>query len=791
MPRIMVEELLEHEWRPDITLNKFSVSAEQSNFQDDKESAEEKERLLTRSATLYIKFVVQSLRESGSHIPAKHHRLLVEWMEGYLRSSCCAEVLHSSLDEEKTNMRLKNAGVEGEMISRMGPRLLDVISGKIDPLSVMLEDVLLYRVYADDSSVRCYTHLISYLRQLAFKKPYLKVLEIGAGTGGTTLPLLKAHDDSSNLFFRSYDFTDISSGFFDQVQSKFEEWKDLLQYRVLKIERDPAEQGFTTGSYDLIVASNVVHATKYLGKTLSNVRKLLKLEGHLALLEIVNLTPPYMMTFGLLPGWWAGVEDGRMQGPLLPVSQWNEVLFSAGFTGTDIVFDDREGYAHRSSLMISGLMKVQTSRSNPSIKTLPLVNPTIQGSALLEALASELESRKVSPTFIAWPAAEEIDESVYIIMDTGDEPLLLNPTQELFFQISLLCNRASHMLWITGCRKRTDSVNAEKGIVTGFTRTARTENVSLKVMVFDIQQDMSVGSDESVRTISSLLYTLLFHGSFDNSDSPDMEYAYRDGQLFIPRLIPDEKINHLAMNGASETSRTELSPFYRTDRALRLKVQNPGLLDSCIFTDDEIITQPLKSDELTIRVMACGVNFKDVFISLGQMKPGTRMAGECAGIIIAVGSDFRDVFEIGDRVCAFDATPFANQVRVRGFNAYLIPESMSFPEAASLPVVFGTAYHSLINSAHLQPGQTILIHAASGGVGQAAIKLAQHIGAEIFATVGSDAKRQLLIERYNIHEDHIFSSRTRDFKNQILRFTRGKGVDVALNSLSSEALHDT
>ena len=173
------------------------------------------------------------------------------------------------------------------------------------------------------------------------------------------------------------------------------------------------------------------------------------------------------------------------------------------------------------------------------------------------------------------------------------------------------------------------------------------------------------------------------------------------------------------------------------------------------------------------------------------MKLLTRMAGECAGVVIAVGSEARSRFQIGDRVCAFDGTPYASRARVSHSDAHRIPPSMRLSTAASIPVIFGTAYHSLIDVACLEKGQTILIHAAAGGVGQAAIKIAQYIGATIFATVGSAAKRELLVEQYKIDEDHIFSSRARNFKRGILRLTNGRGLDVVLNSVSGEALQQT
>jgi SAM-dependent methyltransferase len=164
----------------------------------------------------------------------------------------------------------------------------------------------MHRFYSGDSSVQCNTHLANYLKSLTFKKPYLNVLEIGAGTGGTTAQLLQAHTNNSNLFFKHYDFTDISSGFFERAQTKFRNWTGFMSTRTLNIEEDPITQGFEEGFYDLVIASNVIHATRSVKGSLANIRKLLKSDGRLALIEVVVPTPTTMAVFGVLPGWWAG-----------------------------------------------------------------------------------------------------------------------------------------------------------------------------------------------------------------------------------------------------------------------------------------------------------------------------------------------------------------------------------------------------------------------------------------------------------------------------------------------------
>lgn len=166
------------------------------------------------------------------------------------------------------------------------------------------------------------------------------------------------------------------------------------------------------------------------------------------------------------------------------------------------------------------------------------------------------------------------------------------------------------------------------------------------------------------------------------------------------------------------------------------------------------------------------------------------MGVEVAGIISRLGSEAAaQGFAVGDRVFGFLRGPFASRARI-GWQAMAhIPEGMSFEDAASLPIVFGTAYECLVNVAHIQPGQSVLIHAAGGGVGQAAIILAKdYLGAEIYVTCGSQEKRELLMREYNLPAERIFNSRNASFAPDILAATGGRGVDMVLNSLAGPLL---
>ena len=271
--------------------------------------AEKRLDLLNRAASYYIKKCLASLalkQNASVRGPFKH---LYGWMKKYhhLRSEDTPPDYNLKESEKHTlENQLEQTGLHGELLIRTGRNLSKFLLGELDPLSKMLEQNLLYRAYAEDSLLRCNEDLSNYIKHLIFKYPSLTVLEIGAGTGSTTLSVLQALESWETSCLLRYDFTDISPGFFEPASKLLKSFLSKLQFKKLDIELDPFQQGFQSDSYDLIIASNVLHATSNLGVVLKHVRKLLKPEGRLAMIEVTAPQDYLQVTFGLLPGWWKG-----------------------------------------------------------------------------------------------------------------------------------------------------------------------------------------------------------------------------------------------------------------------------------------------------------------------------------------------------------------------------------------------------------------------------------------------------------------------------------------------------
>jgi myxalamid-type polyketide synthase MxaB len=252
---------------------------------------------------------------------------------------------------------------------------------------------------------------------------------------------------------------------------------------------------------------------------------------------------------------------------------------------------------------------------------------------------------------------------------------------------------------------------------------------------------------------------------FEEITRPDAEdqIALRGGQRFAARL---------ARVTESESA---------GDGPVQLDISARGTLENLQYR--ATTRRAPGPHEIEIRVHATGLNFRDVLNALG-MYPGNPgpFGGECSGVVSAVGERVKD-FAPGDEVTAIAPGSFGSFVTTPAELAVAKPGGMPFEEAAAIPMAYLTAEYALHRLGGMTSADRVLIHAAAGGVGMAAVRLAQSCGAEIFATAGSEAKREFL-RSLGVH--HVMDSRSVTFASEILALTGGRGVDLVLNSLAGE-----
>ncbi|KAI5865300.1 putative polyketide synthase [Durotheca rogersii] len=749
----------------------------------------EKAAILDSASARYIGWATKKIREGGLTIKSDYRASYFSWMVSFIESNIGRKLIQRIPDSEaEVAEQLARVGVEGEMVRRIGTKLVSILTGEVDPLSVVLEDDLLFRVEKSNEIARVNQYVAEFTRRLSFQNKEIRVLEIGAGAGagGATLPLLQLCSPNGESFASEYTVTDVSSELLNKVlEERLKDWGHLLTFRTLDIEKDPIGQGFDQHGYDLILASDVLRATPSLSKSLDHISRLLKPGGIFGTIEATKATPWRSLIFGLLPGRRTDADDGGAAIPPRSVEQWSQRLRDASFSGVNLVAHGSPEAATQRAFITSTSAPVVTTNGRHAhrVEILNAIPEGHTGHKSQADIIKNLSKYGLEPSARDWEI-RSIDESVsYVVLDSATRPLLAHATPEQFDHIVSLVSKGSKVYWITFA-DGSNGLVPDFGLATGFARSALSEIDSLKFFTLNVQDNL----DDQGRVLSRVSdFVASSEAKIARGDTLEFEYMLKDEKLHIQRLA-----SHVGVNRAlASTDKPEREDclFHQEERRLKIQIEKPGLLSSLTFVDDKL--GELGPDEVEVQPYACGVNFKDVFVALGQMTATQTMCGECAGVVTRVGSNFASTYKIGQRVAAISGTPYASRARTNGHLIYPIPDSLSFTDAATVPVAFSTAYYGLVDSANLRRGQTVLIHAASGGLGQAAVMIAQHIGAEIFATVGSDAKRRVLIEKYGIPEDHIFSSRTLSFKAGVLRKTAGKGVDVVLNSLSGDALRAT
>ena len=732
-------------------------------------------------------------------IPAKPHlRKHLAWLtmqasKYELREGSASEVDWLSRVEDEGSMvslvqRIEDAGPEGRLYVTVGRNLPSIIEGSLSPLEVMFRDGLAEAHYQDMCNrIPSCRHLRNFLRACAHKNPTMKILEIGAGTGSFTshilAPLLRSENKEDEARLSQYDYTDISESFLENARNKFASMKSYMNFGLLNIENSPGNQGYGLGTYDMVVAGWVLHATPSLDVTVQNVRKLLRPGGKLIMLEI---TQPDILrngfAFGTLSDWWLGTEECRTWSPCVSESQWQQILVKNGFSGVDSTLPDYESEAcHESSIIIAtaGAEPTHSPRQqslhvviDPQCPEQALVADCI-GKSCSEAANQECEII----SFDKLSSCTHNEDRTLLFLLELNRPTLYDLQETEFYTLRHALKAHKRVIWATAART-TSSKYADVGMVQGLARVLTTEESSLSIVTValeDHKEDPQIWVKHIVQVLDLT--------TSPRGGTSELEYVERNGILMIGRVAEASELNYDLHARATATTRLQI---YEGATPLVLAVGNPGSLDSLHFVEDVRYATELQPDHVEISVKAIGVNFRDLLVALGKHNADT-IGCECSGIVTRVGSNCTTVHP-GDRVCAVIIGCIYTYARCHYQLAAKIPDEISFTQAASLPVTGVTAHYSLSTIARLRREDSILIHSGAGGTGQMAVQIAQSIGCEVFVTVGSREKRQLMADIYHIPEGHILYSRDTSFAKDIMRVTQGKGVDVVLNSLSGEGL---
>ncbi|KAL2860774.1 type I polyketide synthase [Aspergillus lucknowensis] len=717
-----------------------------------------------------------------------HFTKFLRWAEGLVREVDDLDVTPQLIDEAS------KSSSAGELLCAVGEAIPEILRGKVQTLEIMTKDGLLTRFYEESMAMRRSNEALSrYIAGLGEINPNLRILEVGAGTGAATLPILKALSEENNDSppnFSSYVFTDISSGFFENARQKLSQWPQLI-YQKLDITRDPAEQGIEVGTYDLVVAVDVLHATPDIKTTIQNVRTLLKPgTGKLGIVEHADNNDPAVLVFGLLPGWWLASDEYRTleSGPLMSQDRWHQVLTCTGFSGVEGAIDCGAASTFWTRRVEEGHNDSGFSSPSNTLDSVTICGPlaTPEDRKLAEVVGQAVSQSLHIPTPRIQSLSELHDapDSFCVFIDSAKRSFLASiASEDEFSKLKSVLLKPRGLLWVTP-----ENDCPEYARIKGMLRILRLEDTARKLLhVADIPLDPPQGAASVIAQLTLSLVEDMAPTAFREQD-----FVWHKGILHVPRLRRlRETTEAFALEaGASICKKQEIWTRRGPENALRLSIHNTDNLDSIYFEQQNLSRTGLDDDEILVQVDAVGISFKDVQTCLGTI-PWSPPGCEGAGTVVQVGAKVSHV-QAGDRVLyVMSGGGFSTYVRIRDLFARRVPQGIPTEVAASLPAAYMTALVCLDNVAQIKPGESVLVHAASGAVGQACINIAQSRGAVVFATAGSVEKRDFLHRTFAIPESRIYSSRTPEFREQLLNETDGKGVDVVINCLSGQLLQET
>jgi acyl transferase domain-containing protein/NADPH:quinone reductase-like Zn-dependent oxidoreductase/SAM-dependent methyltransferase len=766
-------------------------------------SISRKKALSTKATFLYIKRAVRSLTPEVEASLEGHWLPYTEWLREKYEAGLKGELFgQRDATDDWTNMTaeqeekfLYQALIENkddfQLLAAVGNVLSEILAGTVQPLTVMLVDDMLTKFYVDafgmTSGLYMYRNVFDLL---GHQNPGMKILEVGAGTASVTVPILKVlgGKDGRAPRFGSYTFTDISSGWFAKAQETLKAWDGYIKFQKLDIEADDIfAQGYKPESFDIIAASNVLHATKRLDVTLNNCCKLLKPGGKMIIGELTSCLDLSGLIFGTLPGWWLS-EDGRKGGPMISQEEWDLQLRQSGFSGLDIAAaaEDHEGTKMLSTMISTKLDKSGEAQLKHAIIVAPFV-PSEAGDGITQAVIAKLTAQGVKTNVTSLSEAACLAEqdglaaknTATICLVEADIPIFARPTEDVFEHVRKIIIKSNTIFWYS-CNSDANGVAPPDAYaISGLLRSARSENPVLRPYGIRLQArrgDFDIIAERVWQTATFLW------GSTDESEY-ESEICEIDNTLTVPRLVDDEPLNKI-IRSIGRTQEPELQPLVQPNRPLKMKMTKNTKIDSLHFVEDEDVAGVLPGDYVEVEVKANSINSADVSIASGK-QAGLTLGVDGSGIICKVGATV-NMLAIGDRVAFAAQNTFRNKVRLHKSLVQRFPTNMTFEEAAAIPYVYMAACQGVKYVAKLSKDEKVLITHASSSLGQAMIAITMSIGADVIVAAGSQERRDFLVKRFGFSPAHVLDSTSPALASVVTRITQGNGVDVVLDILGGE-----
>ncbi len=735
------------------------------------------------------------------------------------------------------------------LLGRCGTHLAKILQGKqasTDLLKPSKSSIQSHWYHASKSYSAINQALIEAIKQIVAQRPQnrrLRILEIGAANTELSrqlLPLLPAEQCD-------YLYTHASEDVVSKAGFELEEWL-FAKVQTLDIEQtiNTETDTIALADFDLIIANHTLYPIHNLALALNNIQQLLAPQGMLLLQE----RPPSSFTdftLGLDADWWKHTETtDKPLSLLLNQHEWKSALEQAGFENITAVTEP-ESLGDDASFLIMATTTVMAASSNKTTKAAEDTNRQIWmlltdsssgdqelDKPLSKKLSALLASRQQHVLLVevakSFKQLDNLHYQINIHEADAFDPLFTSLKRE-----GLLPDHIVHLAGLEAtnltidnplalqesrCISTTDLIQSiEKHTIESTTKTPPklwliTHNAAVidkpthphtlvthpaqtplwglgrVIMNEHPELDSKLVDLQLEKTQLSMLGANLLINELLDEHAEDDEILLSKHSRHVMRMqqLSLNKNLHQHPRQAQQPSIEETTDAVPL---MGLSFKTPGPLKNLYW--QELAQQELADNEIEIRPYATGLNFRDVMYAMGMLSDeavengfaGPTLGMELSGKVVNIGSNITD-YRIGDEVIGFAPACFSTRVITQTTAIAHKPSEWSYAEAATIPTTFFTVYYALHHLAQIRAGEKILIHGAAGGVGIAAIQFARYKGLEVFATAGSDEKRDFV---RMIGADHVLDSRSLAFADDIMNITNDEGIDVVLNSLAGEAIN--
>ena len=586
------------------------------------------------------------------------------------------------------------------------PHTFHSVSWKPD-ITFLTQDQMMY-LTADRES----TKLDTVVNLIAHKKPALKVLEVNLDDTDTSSMWFGVSDFSARAAYSQYDFASSNAKTLVSVEAQY---ADKGNASFILINPDKEVLGLPTeAAYDfaIIKASEKITLTS-IEDFIKNLKPLLSNDAYALLVrvkdegmttgvesesadtfEIVNQTPspetpgtPSQSSGSQIDGLASSISSAAWDNEAAKKSL--ESGKTSGFRSvTEIAATRNSSPAYLWSNTGTGL----DTDSPGNLIVVRLAEGTPE--ALPSSLQATLETSGWTITQQTYPFSKPTDGAVVLILDELSNPVLAQADEKQWEAIKGLVTSGNPVLWVTKGAQY-PVTNPDNAMIHGLFRVARQEDGMAKLTTLDVQSSTSPATSWAIEKVLGLLR---------HEASVETEYMERNGMLHVQRIMPDVAVNDFR-HAEEEGLQPIVKEFHGTDVQVQLRAERLGTLQSLMWCETELDEAPLDGGNVEVEVMAVGVNFKDVAITMGIVPDNEYNIGfECAGVVKRLGPGVNK-FKVGDRVCMLKAGSYANRVRVSVDRCHVIPASMSFEEAATIPSVYLCSLYSMYHLGNLKEGQ--------------------------------------------------------------------------------------